>query len=103
MIIDRINALLVAVHMPPVRNLQLQPSRMSLDDTPITPYRSMTPAHDLLDYIDKYVGIQTRKRFASSDPAPVEERVRRLERHIDAKAAPPYFYLGAEAEVAAPA
>jgi hypothetical protein len=95
----RINTLLMALHMPPVRNLQLQPNHMSADSNP-TPmqFRSMTPAHDVLDTIDRHVGIITRNRYNTTDRAPVGERVRRLERHIKAQAAPPYFWLGIAAE-----
>lgn len=103
MIIDRINTLLLNLNMPPVRDLQLTPSRMNSEDTRSIPFRSMTPAHDLLDTIDSHVGIRTRKNFATNAPAPVGERVRRLERHMDAKRAPPFFWLGANAVEAAPA
>lgn len=102
MIYDRINALLVYTHLPPIR-----PAAMQLDNRPLTAedggpfgYRSNTPVHDLLDAIDKHVGIITKFRpLARGDCelVPVGERVRRLERHIQMHEAPPYFWLGAEA------
>lgn len=98
LIIDRINTLLMNIHMPPVRDLQLKPTSMKADNNKLPVYRSMTPAHDLLDIIDKHVGIGTRNQFHNNQPAPVGERVRRLERHMNAKRAPPYFWLGSAAE-----
>lgn len=103
MIIDRINTLLLNLNMPPVRDLQLKRTRMSGNSAVFDVYRSMTPAHDLLDIIDSHVGVMTRKQFHNNQPAPVGERVRRLERHMDAKRAPPFFWLGANAVEAAPA
>jgi hypothetical protein len=71
------------------------------------PYRaenSTEDFHRVLDALDKHVGIITRKSYYPYIGAPVPRdeyvgaRLRRLERHVEANTAPPYFWLGADAE-----
>lgn len=81
--LDRVNVLLMHLHMLPA-------SRCT---------------HELLDAIDKRAGILTRSRhptkFKGDGLSPKEyigARLRRLERHINAQAIPPFFWLGADIE-----
>ena len=96
MIRDRMNKLGEHVHVGPF--IMPRMGYLDLDDNyHIT---TTTPHHDYLDKIDKHLGIITRFTIDRS-LAPLGERVRRLERHIELKKEmryPPMFWLGAEAE-----
>ena len=95
--LERINTILLHLHLPAVHaaDLQLKPSRLDADNNVIGS-RSDTPVHDLLDIIDRHVGIITRRRCDGAKTT-VGNRLARLERHVQARVHPPYFYLGAEA------
>jgi len=97
--ISRLNLLFLSLHMPPVfpKALQLTYNRTLTEHGEYGSYKSVTPVHDLIDRIDRQVGIITRYKLGGS-LAPVGERLRRLERHIQAREQPPYFWLGAQAE-----
>lgn len=97
MMINQLNALLARLSMP-----QYRPSapRGYLDADNHYHVHTTTPVHDVLDHIDRHVGIITRFKLDGS-LAPVGERVRRLERRLYLQETPPYFWLGAEAETLA--
>ncbi len=90
--LERINALMLAKYLPPVRHGDLIPHY-----SPGTRKFSSTPCHDVLDRLDRHCGIITRYRPDKS-LAHVGERLARLERHITVEDMPPYFHLGASAE-----
>ena len=58
-------------------------------------------AHTILNTLDQRAGINTQNHIVNGRlvaGTPVGARVRRLEEHIRRAKAPPYFWLGAEAE-----
>lgn len=94
--IDRINSLLARLDLPTISASSLQlmyPYRQKLDGA-YGPAKSYTPAHDVLDQIDKHCGIITRFMHDGS-LAPLGDRIRRLERHLDSQRCRPYFWGGA--------
>lgn len=94
MIVDEINELLLDLNMPLIRNLKIT-GELNVDNG--HKHITVTPAHDLLDKIDKHFGIITRFKLGGS-LAPVGERVRRLKRRKALSECPMYFLLGADAE-----
>lgn len=112
--IDRINGLLRHLNLPPAHTDDVGGIRCRWEwnaegTGPMKFEVEGSPGHRVLDIIDKHVGIDTRRTFDtystelgfSSVPAPLGNRLRRLERHVYNRLAPAFFHLGAEAEKAA--
>lgn len=97
MILNRINKLLTALHMPKIPAGAQKATGGKLDEDNTFTIVTTTPAHDILDHIDRHLGIITRFHLDGT-LAPVGERVRRLERHHYLHTSPPYFHIDAEAE-----
>lgn len=77
---ERLNSLFTKCHMPTVS------------------FNYKSP-HHLINILDRHLGIITSHTFGGA-PSTVDERLRRLERHLAARDDRPYFWLGAHAALA---